>query len=263
MAKLRLLTFNVAHARGTLPVHQGLRSAVRIRRNLLKIAALIRKVKADIVAVQEVDENSSWNGRYNHLTFLSEHSDLPFTAIGLTNQRAGRYPLNYGNGVLSRWPIRHAESKTFGPSQLGGKGFLHVEAEVSAGRHLPLINLHLHHASRKQRLLQAGVVMKFITQRTAERGGHWIAPPIICGDFNNAAHMPDATAMLLGYCEETNNYTLLPKTGRTFPAALPTFSLDFMLLPQEYQVAHSEIVRCYLSDHLPVLVEFETDAVGA
>src|SRR3954468_13932715 len=166
MAKLRLLTFNVAHARGTLPVHQGLRSSVRIRRNLLKIAALIRKVKADIVAVQEIDENSSWNGSYNHLTFLSEHCDLSFTAIGLTNERAGRFPLNYGNGVLSRWPIKHAESTTFGRSRLGGKGFLLIEAELAAGRHLPLINLHLHHASRRQRLMQAGVLMKYITQRS-------------------------------------------------------------------------------------------------
>ena len=262
MAKLRLLTFNVAHARGTLPVHQGLRSAVRIRRNLLKIAALIRKLTADIVAVQEIDENSSWNGRYNHLTFLSEHCGLPITAMGLTNQREGRYPLNYGNGVLSRFPIKHAESEVFGPSQLGGKGFLLAEVELAAGRHLPLINVHLHHASRKQRLLQADMLMKFITQRTVERGGHWIAPPVICGDFNNAAHLPDATAMLLGFCEETNNYTLLPKTGRTFPAALPAFALDFVFLPQECQVVHAEIVRCYLSDHRPVLVEFELIGAG-
>jgi endonuclease/exonuclease/phosphatase family metal-dependent hydrolase len=259
MAKLRFLTFNIAHARGTLPVHQGLRSSVRIRTNLLKICALIRKVKADIVAVQEIDENSRWNGSYNHLTFLSEHCGLPFTAIGLTNERGGRYPLNYGNGVLSRWPILHAETMTFGKRQLGDKGFLFVETEVAPGRRLPLINLHLHHASRKQRLLQAGILMKFISQRTVDRASHWVAPPIMCGDFNNAPHQPDATAMLLGYCEENNNYTLLPKTGRTFPAALPAFSLDFVLLPQQCRVTHWEIIRCYLSDHRPVLVEFELD----
>ncbi|HRG55875.1 MAG TPA: endonuclease/exonuclease/phosphatase family protein, partial [Lacunisphaera sp.] len=157
MARLRLLSFNVAHARGTLPVHQSLRSAARIRGNLLKIAALIRKLQADIVAVQEIDENSRWNGSYNHLTFLSEQCGLPFTAIGLTNERGGRYPLNYGNGVLSRWPIRHAETMTFGRRQLGDKGFLFAEMELAPGRPLPLINLHLHHASRIQRLRQAGI----------------------------------------------------------------------------------------------------------
>lgn len=239
-----------------MPVHQSLRSTTRIRRNLLKIAALIRKVRADVVAVQEVDENSRWNGSFNHLTFLSEHSGLPFTAIGLTNARAGPYPLNYGNGVLSRWPIRHAETITFGRRQLGDKGFLFVETELASGRHLPVISLHLHHTSRKQRLAQAGILMKFMTERGGQRGTHWAVPPILCGDFNNPPHKPDATAMLLGFCEEANNYTLLPKSGRTFPAALPAFMLDFILLPEECRVVHSEVVRCYLSDHRPVLVEF-------
>lgn len=259
MARHRLLTFNIAHARGVMPVHQSLRSGARFRATLLKIAALIRRLKADIVAVQEVDENSRWNGSYNHLTFLSEHCGLPFTAIGLTNARGGRYPRNYGNGVLSRWPIRHAETATFGRSRLGDKGFLFVEAEVAAGRHLPLINLHLHHASRKQRLVQAGLLMKFMTERDRQRGAHWLAPPILCGDFNNPPHRPDATAMLLGFCEETNNYALLPKTGRTFPAALPALALDFVLLPGECRPVHAEVVRCYLSDHRPVLVEFELE----
>ncbi|MBI2813431.1 MAG: endonuclease/exonuclease/phosphatase family protein [Opitutae bacterium] len=263
MAKLRLLTFNIAHARGVMPVHQSLRSAVRIRRNLLRIAALIRRVKADLVAVQEIDENSRWNGSYNHLTFLSEHCGLPFSAMGLTNVRGGRFPLNYGNGVLSRWPVMHAEAATFGRSRLGDKGFLFAEVEVAPGRRLPLINLHLHHASRKQRLAQAGVLMKFMTERRRQRGAHWAAQPILCGDFNNPAHAPDATAMLLGFCEETNNCTLLPKGGRTFPAALPARALDFVLLPGECRPVHAEVVRSYLSDHRPVLVEFELAAAGA
>lgn len=257
MPRLRFLTFNIAHGRGLTPIHQSLRSAAALQANLMKIAALIKRLGADIVAVQEVDENSRWAGSFNHLTYLSEHCGLPFTAIGLTNVRGGVYPRNYGNGVLSRWPILHAETTTFGKRQLGDKGFLFVETEVAPGRRLPLINLHLHHASRQQRLVQAGILMKFITQRTAERKAHWVAPPLMCGDFNNAPHQPDATAMLLGYCEETNNYTLLPKAGRTFPAAMPVFSLDFVLLPQECRVIHSEIVRCHLSDHRPVLVEFE------
>lgn len=262
MARHRLLTFNIAHARGVMPVHQSLRSGPRFRATLLKIAALIRRLKADIVAVQEVDENSRWNGSYNHLTFLSEHCGLPFTAIGLTNARGGRYPRNYGNGVLARWPIKHAETATFGRSRLGDKGFLFVEAELPAGRRLPLVNLHLHHASRKQRLVQAGILMKFLTERGRQRGAHWAAPPILCGDFNNPPHRPDATAMLLGFCEETNNYALLPKTGRTFPAALPALALDFVLLPAECRPVHAEVVRCYLSDHRPVLVEFELDQTG-
>jgi len=259
MARLRFITLNIAHGRGTMPIHQGLRSTARIRANLLKIAALIKRLGADIVALQEVDENSRWNGSFNHLTFLSEHCGLPFTAIGLTNQRAGAYPLNYGNAVMSRWPVMHAETHTFGRRQLGDKGFLYAEIELEPGRHLPVISLHLHHTSRVQRLAQADILMKFMTTRAIKRGGRWVAPPILCGDFNNPPHRPDATAMLLGFCEQANNYTLLPKLGRTFPAALPAFALDFVLLPGECRPVHSEVVKCYLSDHRPVLVDFDLD----
>lgn len=259
MARIRFLTFNVAHGRGTMPVHQSLRSTARIRANLLKIAGLIKRLGADLVAVQEIDENSRWNGSFNHLTFLSEHCGLPFTAIGLTNERGGRYPLNYGNGVLSRWPIMHAESTTFGRRQLGDKGFLFIETEIAPGRRLPLINLHLHHSSRQKRLIQAAILMKYMTDRGSQRRPLWVAPPILCGDFNNTSTRPDATAMLLGFCEQSNNYTLLPKAGRTFPAALPALSLDFVLLPEECRPVHSEVVRSYLSDHRPVLVDFDLE----
>jgi endonuclease/exonuclease/phosphatase (EEP) superfamily protein YafD len=87
-------------------------------------------------------------------------------------------------------------------------------------------------------------------------GAHWVSPPILCGDFNNPPHRPDATAMLLGYCEEANDYRLLPKTGRTFPSAWPAWALDFVFLPEQCRDPKAEVVRSLLSDHRPVLVEF-------
>jgi endonuclease/exonuclease/phosphatase family metal-dependent hydrolase len=256
MSRVRLLTYNIAHARGALPVHQGLRSAAKIRANLLKIARLIQRLKLDIVALQEIDENSRWNGSFDHLAFLSEHCGLPHCLHGVNNRRGGRYHLNYGNAYLSRFPIGHSETVPFGAGKLGEKGFVFAEIEVPKKGRVPVVNVHLHHSSRPQRLRQTARLMHFLKEQHAHRSAHWHVPPIVCGDFNNPSHRPDATATLLGYFEQTNNYTLWPKAGRTFPSLWPARALDYIYLPEECREPQAEVIRSLLSDHRPVLVEF-------
>ena len=259
MPRLRLLTFNIAHARGAMPFHQGLRSGAKIRSNLLKIAALIQRLKVDIVALQEIDENSRWSGSFDHLAFLREHTGLVHGAHGVHNRRLGRYHLNYGNAILSRWPIHYHDTVCFGRGTVGEKGFLFAEVETPAGR-LPLVNIHLNHRSRVQRLRQTSHLMKYLDEQHAHRSAHWRMSPVVCGDFNTPAKAPDAIATLLGYFEQSRNYTLLPKTGRTFPSLLPARALDYVFLPEECTMPHVEIVRCMLSDHRPVLVEFSCES---
>ncbi len=256
MPRLRLLTFNIAHARGAMPLHQGLRSRAKIRSNLLKIARLIQRLDVDIVALQEIDENSRWNGSFDHLAFLSEHTGLAHAVHGVNNRRTGRFHLNYGNAILSRFPIGHSETVPFGSGKLGEKGFVFVEIEVPKRGRLPLLNVHMHHRSLPQRLKQVIRLMRFLDEQQLHRGAHWRTPPLVCGDFNNPSHRPDATATLLGYFEQANNYTLLPKTGRTYPSIWPARALDYIFLPEECQEPKAEIVRSLLSDHRPVLVEF-------
>jgi endonuclease/exonuclease/phosphatase family metal-dependent hydrolase len=260
MPRLRLLTFNIAHARGALPVHQGLRSQARIRTNLLKIARLIQRLNADIVALQEIDENSRWNGSFDHLAFLSEHTGLAYAVHGVNNRRAGRFHLNYGNAVLSRFPIMHSETVPFGSAKFGEKGFIFAEIEVPKKGCVPLLNVHMHHQSRPQRLKQVIRLMHFLDEQSTHRANRWCTPPLVCGDFNTPSNRPDATATLLGYFEQSNNYTLLPKSGRTFPSLWPARALDYVFLPQECQQPEAQVVRSLLSDHRPVLVEFSLHA---
>ncbi len=107
--------------------------------------------------------------------------------------------------------------------------------------------------------------MDFVTRLRRTRGAHWRTGPIVCGDLNNPSHTPDATAMLLGYFEQTDNYQLLPKgvggrAPRTFPSIWPTRALDYVFLPSQCQRVDVTVVRSYLSDHRPVLVEFHVAA---
>jgi endonuclease/exonuclease/phosphatase family metal-dependent hydrolase len=50
---------------------------------------------------------------------------------------------------------------------------------------------------------------------------------------------------------------LHPSTGGTFPSPLPQRTLDFIFLPAGCVAVKCEVVKSMLSDHLPVVVEFD------
>jgi endonuclease/exonuclease/phosphatase family metal-dependent hydrolase len=254
MQRLRILTFNIAHGRGLTPI-QGFTMARKIRANLRKIARLIERMAPDVVALQEVDENSRWAGNFDHLEYLRVYTGFRYSVFGINNRREGLINLSYGNAILSRHPILESENILFGESRVGEKGFLYVELDVG-GRRLPIVNLHLHYRSRQHRFRQVERVMDYITHKQHHRRDTWHMPPIVCGDLNNSLSSPDATAELLRYFSLHGRYTLHPQEGNTFPSPLPSRALDFIFLPPACSDPHSEVVRSFLSDHRPVVVDF-------
>jgi hypothetical protein len=139
---------------------------------------------------------------------------------------------------------------------VGEKGFLYVELEV-AGRCVPVVNLHLHFGSRSQRLRQIERLLTWLREKHRLHAKTWAVPPIICGDFNNPGTRDDATASLLSHLSDYSDYVLRPLTGLTFPSPLPSRALDFVFLPAGCWNVSCEIVPSLLSDHRPVLVEFD------
>ena len=66
MQRVRILTYNIAHGRGLNPI-QGLTTGTGLRRNLKKIADLIKLHQPDIVALQEIDVGRPRSGRLGML----------------------------------------------------------------------------------------------------------------------------------------------------------------------------------------------------
>jgi endonuclease/exonuclease/phosphatase family metal-dependent hydrolase len=255
MLRYRIVTFNIAHGRGLSPF-QGLHGRRRFQRNLQKISKLLDELKPDIVALQEIDENSRWSGSFDHLSYLKALADFPHAVFGVNNRRTGGYQLNYGNAILSRHPIVAWENVTFGTHKVGEKGFLYAEIDVR-GHLLPIVNLHLHYRSRAHRFRQIDQLMAYLNAKREHRRLQWATEPVLCGDLNNPSHRLDATASLFQYFSLQGHYTLHPPQGvRTFPAPWPRRALDFIFLPPGCHVLHCQVVRCNLSDHRPVMVEF-------
>lgn len=255
MPRLRLLTFNIAHGRGLTPI-QGLTSPRKIRVNLRKIATLLGRLKPDIVALQEIDENSRWAGSFDHLDYLRVHARFPHGVFGINNRREGFMNLCYGNALLSQHEIGETETVVFGQRRLGEKGFLFAEINVG-GKRLSFVNLHLHPNSRRQRLTQLELLVAWLRQKHRGERRRGVMPPIICGDFNNSHTRDDATAALQSHLTDYGDYTMYPQTGATFPSPMPRRRLDFIFLPVECRAVQCRILRTLLSDHCPVLAEFD------
>ncbi len=252
--RLRLVTFNIAHGRGLTPI-QGLTSLRKLHLNLRRIAALLERLQADVVALQEIDECSVWSGNFDHLDYLRAHAGFPHAVFGINNRRVGLMNLSYGNAILSRFPILETETVVFGKRRVGEKGFLFAEIDV-AGRIVPLVNLHLHFGSRRRRMLQLDQLVNWLRAKQRERRSKWSLGPIVCGDFNTPDKGNDATSALLSHLHDYGDYRLHPLKGRTFPSPLPSRALDFVFMPPGCRNVRSEVVRSYLSDHRPVMVEF-------
>lgn len=254
MTRLRLVTFNIAHGRGLNPIH-GLTSPRKLRLNLRRIAALLTRLAPDLVAMQEVDERSRWAGNFDHLDYLRVHARFPHAVFGIHNRREGLINLSYGNALLSRHPLTNAETVVFGLRRVGEKGFLYAEMNAG-GQRVPVINLHLHASSRRQRLGQLDRLLVWLKKKERERAAAWTVPPIICGDFNNSSMRDDATAALLSHLSLYGEYAVRPESGGTFPSPLPRRRLDFVFLPTACRNVQCRVLRTLLSDHCPVLVEF-------
>lgn len=249
--KFSLMSFNIAHGRG-LSLYQGFHSSNSIRKNLEKIARIIREHSPDIVAFQEIDQSSHWNKHIDLLKHIQDETGYPHSEHGIHNTRFGRKPLCYGNAFLSKYPIVSCEVHPFGEKTVGEKGFM--EAQVRLGEQtVDLINLHLDFRSRRTRIAQIESILKHIKRLPLAKD---VKPPIICGDFNTGSKaFSDAVRQFLIRSAQHVQYTYHPQNERTFPAHFPSRGLDFVLAPEPYKVDAARAIKSFASDHLPVLIE--------
>lgn len=124
------------------------------------------------------------------------------------------------------------------------------------GSYLRVVNVHLDSRSRQRRVEQIDQLIDFLEGRLDDVS----VQPIICGDFNCPARKTgDAVFHLFRYLE-THGYRLLPETSamRTLPAHFPTRTIDFIFMPPGCAIRDVSVLSVYVSDHRPVLVEFES-----
>lgn len=213
-AQVRVMTFNIHHGRGM----DG-------KVNLDNIAAEIRKSRAQIVALQEVDRFLPRSGMRDQASKLASMLGMYSCYSASLDWGLGQY----GNAILSRYPIvnHHVELMA---SPVERRSLLAAVVQIGS-RRVTVFNTHLG-LNQEERREQMAVIAHAIRET---RG-----PAVLMGDFNmepdnplfaeipvpfHKIHLRLKAPTLQSGAEIDHIFTNLP-TGVVFAWTQPTHASD-------------------------------------
>lgn len=233
--QVRVLSYNIHHGEG-----------VDGRLDLPRVAGVIRSVKPDLVALQEVDQKTARTGLVDQPAELARLTALEVVFGSNLRVQGG----DYGNAVLSRWPIARHQNHLL-PSLGGGeqRGVLEVEVSLPAGRGaLTLLATHFDfRPDNAERLASVAAIEKLVG-----------SPPqllaLLAGDLNA---VPGSVA-IRSLAEHWSSASKAEQP--TSPSVKPRRQIDYVWFRPnerwrlvEVRVLPEEVA----SDHRPILAVLE------
>ena len=220
--------------------------------NLDGIAAEIRVMNADLVALQEVDVH--WHQRSNfadQATTLAKSLgvEVRFAPIYRFAGADGGPPREFGVALLSRHPIEQFRNDSLtrlstqdaNPVPSRQPGLLNAVVNVR-GKRVRILTAHLdYRANPLVRQAQVAEIMRVLDADDL--------PTILAGDLNAT---PDATELqpLFGRLSDAWRAAT---PGYTYPASAPTKRIDFILVSKHFVVSSTTVPATALADHRPVI----------
>lgn len=206
------------------------------RRSPARIARVLAELGCDIYALQEVHNDAARDGA-RQLDYLAER--LEMTAVpGL---RIVRHRAEYGNALLTRFPVIDVARYDLSVPRLEPRGALDVELDAGDCR-LRVIATHLG-LSRKERRVQWQLLLEAVRKAPPE------LPVVLVGDMNEwyprSGLLRDAQRIL--------GAALAPAE---FPSFAPFLSLTRIWVRPAAAIVSVEVHRSgaarIASDHLPM-----------
>jgi len=189
---LSVLSYNIHHGEVT----DG-------RLDLERLAAVIKSVDADVVALQEVDQNLPRSGSADQARRLAELTAMRSVFADNISFLGGRY----GNAVLSTLPILHAENHPL-PRHNRGEQRGMLLTELRFGRQvLRVLATHLDHRSDDtERMASVGFINDFLKQAPQ-------TPTLLAGDLNATRDSRVLELLTEGSSEARHNVGDLAETA--------------------------------------------------
>lgn len=241
---LRVLVYNI---------HAG-KDAARVD-NLARVADLVRRSRADVVLLQEVDSLTARSGGVDQLAALTRLTGLQ-GAYGRTIEYQGG---GYGLAVLSRFPIasHHLVPLPSEPmeSQPGRvrelRGALVAVVLTPAGP-VHVVNTHVDAAGRDHWRRQEAARLVLLTDSLRATG----ARLLLGGDLNSTPESFVQSVLRDGALRDA--WTACGSgPGFTFSATEPVKRIDYLYLTGRSTCSEAQVLDTDASDHLPLLVQVQ------
>jgi len=247
MTRLRVATYNI---------HKGVQGVGPSRRlEIHNLGIAVEQFDADIVCLQEVRKlNRSEAAYFSHwpeqpqADYLApEGYNVVYRSNAIT--RDGEH----GNAILSRWPVVAHQHEDMSDHRFEQRGLLHAEVDLQGcAVHVVAVHLGLIRASRVRQLTQ---LAEFIAREIPKT-----APLLVAGDFNDWGILLSRPLGSVGL--HSSSVARMP----TFPARLPLVQFDHIfargLTALDQQVPKGR-AWWRMSDHLPLIAEFELEQTGS
>lgn len=242
--RIRLVTYNVHSCRGM----DG-------KVDPLRIADVIARCDADIVALQELDVGRMRTGGADQAQMIAAHLNVVshfHPAFHLDDEQ-------YGDAILTALPSRLVKAGPL-PSIGEPRGAIWVSVDLG-GVELQVINTHFG-LRRRERANQAATLL----------GPGWLGSPgcrdagcVLMGDFNAVPSSVVYRTLARGMRDVQVREGA--RARATFPSRLPLLRLDHIftgagIVPVEAEVV-SDLRTRTASDHLPLLATVEIEAPAA
>ena len=240
---LRVLSYNIHHGRG-----------VDNKLSLERIAAVIRQADADVVALQEVDQGCGRSDRKLQVQELEKLTGY-YGVFGKAIDFDGG---EYGQAVLSRWPIKQSTVHRL-PNEQQPNGSMReqrivLEAIVpSEAGTIRFLGTHLDHSKEDLREQQATAVDRLL-DAVSFADTKSIAT-VLAGDFNDVPK-----SRTLGCFEK--RWQVEPRIENrnlaTYPSESPRTRIDYVAVDQAGRLVLDSlkvVSEPLASDHRPVVGE--------
>lgn len=220
---LRILTYNIYHGETT----DG-----RIDMDLF--ASIINEVKPDLVALQEVDKNTTRTGVVDITEELARRTGLKGYFVKHRDFQGGEY----GNAILSRLPVTGVESLEARRVTPQGLTFAFVTVQLAPDVNIVFNSTHLS-TNIENRKMQAEQVLEYCAALPY--------PVIVTGDLNAEPQHDEIKRFLEVFAEADTTYTNTFSTRTGLRK-----KIDFILYPRNaaWKVEETRVMcREDASDH--------------